>query len=261
MAYTTFARTDVESTPTAKLSSRLLPRTGPVARLAMPEPLEPPVGQTGGLSSTANLAYTYGLRASNERLRPQPSRPAPAAAPPAAGVVEEASTIIQAAARSRGVRRDAERSEKWLGDLTRSSSAKLDAKALGELGDGKRSIPGPLLGVAGRTQFARAAEEKNPPSARRPWRSRIRVGLRAKPDRVRAARASAYEEPWVPCEPPTSSLTRQIALCLPSTGLHRPPVRCGHGRARRKAHRRRASLRVLRWAKPRRRLAAPRVGA
>lgn len=118
---------------------------------------EPPFGQTGGLSSTANLAY--GLRASNERLRPQPSRPAPAAAPPAAAVVEEASTIIQAAARSRGVRRDAERSEKWLGDLTRSS-AKLDAKALGELGDGKRSIPGPLLGVAGRTQFARAAEEK-----------------------------------------------------------------------------------------------------
>ncbi len=98
MAYTTFARTDVESTPTAKLSSRLLPRTGPVARLAMPEP---PVGQTGGLSSTANLAY--GLRASNERLRPQPSRPAPAAAPPAAAVVEEASTIIQAAEDPGGV--------------------------------------------------------------------------------------------------------------------------------------------------------------
>ena len=164
-------------------------------------PSELSVGQTGGLSSTANLAY--GLRASDERLRPQPSRPAPAAAPPAAAVVEEASTIIQAAARSRGVRRDAERSEKWLGDLTRSS-AKLDAKALGELGDGKRSIPGPLLGVAGRTQFARAAEEKiaaeraktlaesNPGRSARKARSGpggTGIGLRGAVGAVRAANA------------------------------------------------------------------------
>ena len=82
-------------------------RTGMLSRPELP------VGQTVGLSSTANLAY--GLRASDERLRPQPSLPAPAAAPQAAAVAEGASTIIQAAARSRGVRRDAE--QRWHYDV------------------------------------------------------------------------------------------------------------------------------------------------
>lgn len=117
----------------------------------------------GQLSETANLAY--GLRPGDERLRPQPPREQQRGA-------QEASTVIQAAARSSAARKDATRSSQWLEDLTRHG--KLDSRTLGELGGGKRSVPSPLLGVANRSDAVEAAQ-------RRAEQDKLRTRLKSNP--------------------------------------------------------------------------------